>query len=137
MGDLNYRISTTQPEKLALRDIGTYLGEGDIQGLLKYDQLTQEMKAERTMHGLKEGQINFPPTYKFVKGTDRYQVRRSRSSLVLMCRPGKGRIKQADRALLSMLIQNFSERLPGWTDRILYAGASDVQVEHYRCVSSS
>ena len=75
MGDLNYRISTTQPEKLALRDIGTYLGEGDIQGLLKYDQLTQEMKAERTMHGLKEGKINFPPTYKFVKGTDRYQVR--------------------------------------------------------------
>lgn len=80
MGDLNYRLNSTKPERLAIRDIGNYLGEGNIEGLLRHDQLSQEQKEGRTMHGLKEGKIGFPPTYKFVKGTDRYKVSSLESS---------------------------------------------------------
>lgn len=80
MGDLNYRISTMHPERLAIKDIGAFLSEGNMEGLLKHDQLRHELKAGKTLHGLQEGKITFPPTYKFVKGTDRYQVRRELSS---------------------------------------------------------
>ena len=87
MGDLNYRLNSTKPEKLAIKDIGNYLGEGNIEGLLRHDQLSQEQKEGRTMHGLEEGKIGFPPTYKFVKGTDRYKVSSFESSRVVEGKP--------------------------------------------------
>ncbi|BGO97869.1 Skeletal muscle/kidney enriched inositol 5-phosphatase [Rhodotorula toruloides ATCC 204091] len=79
-GDLNYRISLTTPKKLPLHllkhginsltpsDPSTYAS------LLAYDQLRQERSANRSLHHLREGDITFPPTYKFKPGTrDEYK----------------------------------------------------------------
>lgn len=68
-GDLNYRTSRFRP---GLSDSQTFPQPTDdvndlrhFSHLLKHDQLSQEMKAQRTCHGLQEAEINFPPTYKF------------------------------------------------------------------------
>ena len=41
--------------------------------LLPFDQLAKEKTAGRVFRGLTEGAVNFPPTYKFDKGTSRYE----------------------------------------------------------------
>ncbi|MCJ1468580.1 hypothetical protein MMC07_007209 [Pseudocyphellaria aurata] len=68
-GDLNYRTSRLKP---GLSDSQTFPQPTDdvddprhFSHLLKHDQLSREMKAERTCHGLQEAEINFPPTYKY------------------------------------------------------------------------
>lgn len=74
-GDLNYRLSRTHPERLALTQIGERLNPDRLPDLLVHDQLRIEQKKGNTLHGLQEGEIRFPPSYKFIKGTDRYKVR--------------------------------------------------------------
>lgn len=68
-GDLNYRTSRLRP---ALSDFQTFPQPADdvndpkhFSHLLKHDQLSREMKVQRTCHGLHEAEINFPPTYKY------------------------------------------------------------------------
>ena len=68
-GDLNYRTSLLRP---ALSDFQTFPQPTDdvndpkhFSHLLKRDQLSREIKAQRTCHGLQEAEINFPPTYKY------------------------------------------------------------------------
>lgn len=68
-GDLNYRTSSLRP---ALSDFQTFPQPTDdvndpkhFSHLLKHDQLSREIKAQRTCHGLQEAEINFPPTYKY------------------------------------------------------------------------
>jgi hypothetical protein len=66
LGDLNYRVSA--PEELtkeAIRD-------NQLNSIFVKDQLSQEMKAQRAFQSFREGQINFPPTYKFEAGTNNY-----------------------------------------------------------------
>ncbi len=68
-GDLNYRTSSIKP---SLHDFEAFPQPTEdvddpkhFSHLLKNDQLSQEIKAEKTCHGLQEAEINFPPTYKF------------------------------------------------------------------------
>ncbi|KAF7716437.1 Uncharacterized protein PECH_003842 [Penicillium ucsense] len=68
-GDLNYRTSNISPLK---DDHARFPKRGatpespyHYSHLLKDDQLMQEMREGRTLHGLTEAPINFPPTYKF------------------------------------------------------------------------
>lgn len=68
-GDLNYRTSRLRP---ALFDFQTFPQPTDdindpkhFSHLLKHDQLSREIKAQRTCHGLQEAEISFPPTYKY------------------------------------------------------------------------
>ncbi|EED12928.1 hypothetical protein TSTA_054390 [Talaromyces stipitatus ATCC 10500] len=68
-GDLNYRTSdvppipgdhTRYPQPHATPNDAIHHTK-----LLKNDQLTRELLAKRTLHGLSEAPITFPPTYKY------------------------------------------------------------------------
>ena len=68
-GDLNYRTSRVKPTP---NDYAKYpqptKNTADPQyytHLLQGDQLTYELKAQSTCHGLQEAPIDFPPTYKY------------------------------------------------------------------------
>jgi hypothetical protein len=101
-GDLNYRSKDVSPGP---DEHGTYpqpaasdkLPE-HFSHLLKTDQLNRERKANRTLHGLEELPIDFPPTYK-------YSLRKDKSLNPL---------KPEDRWQWAI------HRYPSWCDRILY-----------------
>jgi hypothetical protein len=68
-GDLNYRTSETGP---TLEDIKRFpqptTDSNDpkhFSRLLPKDQLTQQLRANKSLHGLTEAPITFPPTYKY------------------------------------------------------------------------
>lgn len=68
-GDLNYRTSRLRP---APSDFHTFPQPTDdvndprhFSHLFQHDQLSREMKAQRTCHGLQEAEVKFPPTYKY------------------------------------------------------------------------
>jgi hypothetical protein len=97
-GDLNYRIN------MEIEDCKKLLEAKDIETLLVKDQLSASIRSkEIDMDDFFEGQINFPPTYKFQDGTDNY---------------------------------DYNERVPGWTDRILYRAnnLSDVILCKYSAI---
>ncbi|GAA5954018.1 hypothetical protein JCM3765_000725 [Sporobolomyces pararoseus] len=80
-GDLNYRISLTSPRKLAPHLLSHHVStlvspvsdsssvSSSLSTILPHDQLQQQLRQGKTLHHLSEGQINFPPTYKFKPGT--------------------------------------------------------------------
>ena len=61
-GDLNYRID------LSVADALSIIGQGDFGKLKEHDQLTIETEARRVFLGFVEGQLTFPPTYKYERG---------------------------------------------------------------------
>jgi hypothetical protein len=63
-GDLNYRISKTSPSKLSVFPDLDPKSPNYFERFLARDQLTLEKAAGRTLHGLSEASITFPPTYK-------------------------------------------------------------------------
>jgi hypothetical protein len=101
-GDLNYRISTTGPP--ASNEGADFpsldpTSENYYPRFLALDQLTRERKAGRTMHGLEEAEVKFPPTYK-------YDVK-----------PGGGDGRKGEEAVSWSFAPH---RWPSWTDRVLY-----------------
>ncbi|ODV73396.1 phosphatidylinositol-3-/phosphoinositide 5-phosphatase INP53 CYBJADRAFT_162771 [Cyberlindnera jadinii NRRL Y-1542] len=66
IGDLNYRIALTSDE------VRRRIEKGDFEYLMKYDQLTEEIRSNRAFAGYSEPSLNFNPTYKYDKGTSRY-----------------------------------------------------------------
>jgi endonuclease/exonuclease/phosphatase family metal-dependent hydrolase len=67
LGDLNYRI-----DDLSFAEIVTAAETQQFQRLRERDQLNNEKRANKVFHGFTEFPINFQPTYKYTKGTDRY-----------------------------------------------------------------
>lgn len=63
LGDFNYRLGN-----ISYEDAINCIKQEDFQTLLRYDQLRKEMKAGRVFQGMREGLLNFPPTYKFDRG---------------------------------------------------------------------
>ncbi|KJR82753.1 PI phosphatase group protein [Sporothrix schenckii 1099-18] len=59
-GDLNYRIGDTRPPADAEFPTASTWSK-----FLERDQLTEERLAGRTLHGMSEAPIAFPPTYKY------------------------------------------------------------------------
>ena len=97
-GDLNYRIN------MEIEECKKLLETKDIESLLEKDQLYTSIKTkEIELDDFYEGQIQFPPTYKFQDGTSEY---------------------------------DYNERVPGWTDRILYRAnnLSDVILCKYSAI---
>lgn len=133
-GDLNYRLSRTHPERLTLTQIGERLSPNRLPELLAHDQLRIEQQKGNTLYGLQEGEIKFPPSYKFVKGTDRYKVR----GPCIYFADTRQLIARAGACIVLPSSQNFADRVPAWCDRVMYAGpASDsVTVEQYRSTTS-
>ncbi|KAF5017850.1 hypothetical protein F66182_10183 [Fusarium sp. NRRL 66182] len=98
-GDLNYRISTTSPPPSAAFPSLDPESENYYPDFFRLDQLTRERNAGRTLHGLSEHEVRFPPTYKYD---------------VLPPRPG------AQEPELDVPWRFAVHRYPGWTDRILF-----------------
>jgi endonuclease/exonuclease/phosphatase family metal-dependent hydrolase len=65
-GDLNYRIELPRGRVLELID------QGDVNTLLKYDQLKRVKRENPEFAGFREGKIRFLPTYKFDLNSDVY-----------------------------------------------------------------
>ena len=106
-GDLNYRTSSTKPVENAYltwpQPTKDPKAPEHYSHLLPSDQLTRERQAGRTLHGLQEAPIDFPPTYKYsdkaraVAGT-----------------------KQVDDNSERETWDWAKHRYPSWCDRILY-----------------
>ncbi|KAI8079720.1 SacI homology domain-containing protein [Halteromyces radiatus] len=95
VSDFNYRVSLLNEEARALANAG------NIEGLLRNDQLIREMNQGNVFQGYQEGQITFMPTYKYDNGTDVYDT-------------------------------SEKQRVPGWTDRIVFKGKQLKQVQYDR-----
>ncbi|RSL56887.1 hypothetical protein CEP54_008584 [Fusarium duplospermum] len=98
-GDLNYRISTTSPPPSAAFPSLDPDSENYYPDFFRLDQLTRERIAGRTLHGLSEHEVRFPPTYKYD---------------VLPPRPG------TQEPELDVPWRFAVHRYPSWTDRILF-----------------
>lgn len=117
-GDLNYRTSLLQPspDDVKERFPQPTKNEDDpkhFRHLLADDQLIQQIKAGKTLHGLSEAPINFPPTYKY--DTD------SSKAVVL---DGDQDWEWA------------RHRWPSWCDRIFFWSRenADVEPQKYTCL---
>lgn len=62
-GDFNYRIDTSFEQAME------WIKDHRYEKLLAKDQLRCEMACGRTFPGMREGGIEFPPTYKFDRGS--------------------------------------------------------------------
>ena len=109
IGDLNYRVENS----IATDDIFNAVDSDDLEFLRIHDQLNIERLNKRSYIGFQEGKILFPPTYKFIPGTDIYERR-----------PGK------------------KLRPPAWCDRVLWytnpvnnIDPSSIQLKSYRCAA--
>lgn len=89
VGDFNYRVDMSYHEALEA------IEQNRLRDMLEKDQCRREMSKNRVFHGLREGHIQFQPTYKFDKG------------------------------LQNPLAYDSSEkmRVPSWTDRIFFRGS--------------
>lgn len=101
-GDLNYRTSDLKPGPEDHKEAfpQPHFPRGSDQHYAVYyerDQLNEERSAGRTMHGLSEFEVTFPPTYKY----DSYDKTTESDD-------GEGYWAWAEH------------RWPSWTDRILY-----------------
>ncbi|KAL7596774.1 hypothetical protein Lser_V15G30898 [Lactuca serriola] len=98
LGDLNYRINLPYDETCRL------ISKNDLSKLLESDQLGWELKKGGVFEGWKEGNLNFPPTYKYEQNSEKYYGED----------PKGGR------------------RNPAWCDRILCFGKGIKQVGYKR-----
>ncbi|KAI0424293.1 Endonuclease/exonuclease/phosphatase [Xylaria sp. FL1042] len=104
-GDLNYRISKTRPTSKSVFPVLDPKSPNYFKPFLELDQLRIEKAAGRTLHGLAEPTISFPPTYKLKPANEEEtQALQSGSSPA----PGVVVWKWA------------ANRWPGWCDRVLY-----------------
>lgn len=106
-GDLNYRTNNKPPDPQAYKSYPQptepETSPQHFSHLLIKDQLRQEKEANRTLHGLHELPITFPPTYK-------YSMRRIQSA-------------NAHKRTASDLEEKWAwakHRYPSWCDRILF-----------------
>lgn len=105
-GDLNYRTSSTRPHNTAhllfpkpSPDRPDHHQDPSSLLLLQNDQLTRELHARRTCHGLSEAPIDFPPTYKYSK---------------------KAQLRAEREEDTTTTWEWAKHRWPSWCDRILY-----------------
>ena len=69
IGDLNFRL---EENTFNHDEIVEAVSKGEFSKLLAKDQLNQVRKEEKAFHELSEIEPNFPPTYKFKIGTEKY-----------------------------------------------------------------
>ncbi|KAJ1335978.1 inositol polyphosphate 5-phosphatase INPP5B/F [Microdochium nivale] len=107
-GDLNYRIAETQPGSDDVFPSTDPDSPDYYPRFLDRDQLSLEKRAGRTLHGLNEADVKFPPTYK----------------LVVLPKDGKEEDGEEEEeggfAVDSVKWKWAAHRWPGWCDRILY-----------------
>lgn len=67
-GDFNYRIDMDKEE---LKDL---IKKGELDTILQYDQLKRQQEAGKVFKHFQEGDITFPPTYKYDLFSDDYDT---------------------------------------------------------------
>ncbi|TGZ55264.1 hypothetical protein CRM22_010443 [Opisthorchis felineus] len=95
MGDLNFRL-----DGLDKPTVEKLIDQKRFSKLISHDQLSRSRRKKLIFIDFLEGDIDFPPTFKFDKGTDQYD-------------------------------SSSKQRIPAWTDRILYMAHRDFATEHY------
>lgn len=107
-GDLNYRISTTTPSTPA-----TFPTLETYSEFFARDQLTNEKRERRTLHGMSEAPVTFPPTYKIK------HLSRDKASEAVNAEEYSQALEagKADEVVPWKWAPN---RWPGWCDRILF-----------------
>lgn len=132
-GDLNYRIGFNikpsptlarkgyEGEKLKKSDVKRKIYQADWRTLATYDQLSIEHtnpNGPRVFHGLVEPDIRFVgygPTYK-------YKVdKEARKRAEITAEKNKADLSFEDTTVKGKFGELSSKRVPGWTDRILWA----------------
>ncbi|MBW0558252.1 hypothetical protein O181_097967 [Austropuccinia psidii MF-1] len=74
MGDLNYRITLTSPnsngsKSLSIKSLTQFILKAQYSKLVHdHDTLFNQHSSKRVLYGLREGKINFKPTYKYHLG---------------------------------------------------------------------
>ncbi|XP_051205943.1 type I inositol polyphosphate 5-phosphatase 8-like [Lolium perenne] len=107
LGDLNYRLSSTGGSETR-----SLLERNEWRALLEKDQLRAEQRAGRVFGGgWEEGEIRFPPTYKYLAESDTYAM----AALSSSGKPSRDK-----------------KRTPAWCDRILWRGEGVDQVWYER-----
>lgn len=116
-GDLNYRLDTSYEQAME------WIQEKRYDKLLSKDQLRNEMISGRTFPGMREGVIEFLPTYKFDRG---YQGLFTRWMIICML----GHIDWlASRLANDSLTWQFwnaaydtseKKRVPAYCDRVIF-----------------
>lgn len=104
LGDLNYRLSPNGNNICAL------IHENNWNALLERDQLRIEQKAGNVLRDWQEGEISFPPTYKYKPNSEDYAFMTTESG--------------GDK-----------RRTPAWCDRILWRGKGMSQLSYSRSES--
>jgi endonuclease/exonuclease/phosphatase family metal-dependent hydrolase len=101
MGDLNYRVNGNREV------VDVLLERNMMEVLIANDQLSIERRKRNAFVGFNEGELSFPPTYKFDAGCDVYDTSKK-------------------------------QRIPSWTDRILYKSNAkgSLTLVHYNSVNS-
>ncbi|CAD6202153.1 unnamed protein product [Miscanthus lutarioriparius] len=100
LGDLNYRIA------LSYRSVKALVEMRNWKALLEKDQLRIEQRGGRVFVGWNEGNIYFPPTYKYSNNSDKYAG--------------------------DDMNQKEKRRTPAWCDRILWYGRGLGQLSYVR-----
>lgn len=128
-GDLNYRLSKTSPPAGAAFPVLDRNSQHHYAQFLARDQLTAEKLAGRTLYGLSEAPIRFPPTYK-------YHVLKPNAS-----RAGLDQVERQEDENDVIEWKFATHRWPGWCDRILYLDVpgwakvkAPIQVKAYDCL---
>jgi phosphatidylinositol-bisphosphatase len=68
LGDFNYRLNIPRVQ------VEQFVKNENYKQLIEYDQLKKEHTEERVFREFNEGQIHFPPTYKYDIGSDEYDT---------------------------------------------------------------
>jgi inositol polyphosphate 5-phosphatase INPP5B/F len=71
LGDLNYRID----DSISTEDVFRLIASDNLEVLRAKDQLNLERAGGRVFQEFLEGELHFPPTYKYQPGTDEYEQR--------------------------------------------------------------
>ena len=80
LGDFNYRVNLgkhgtpAEFEYVVAKSLA-----GDVAELVANDQLVQERSAGRVFYGFQEGVVNWPPTYRMLKGEPGYSNKRNQN----------------------------------------------------------
>uniref|UniRef100_A0ACD5TZG3 Uncharacterized protein n=1 Tax=Avena sativa TaxID=4498 RepID=A0ACD5TZG3_AVESA len=113
LGDLNYRLTSSSTGGDGGSETRGLLERNEWRALLERDQLRAEQRAGRVFGGgrWEEGEIRFPPTYKYLAESDTYAM----AALSSSGKPSRDK-----------------KRTPAWCDRILWRGEGMEQVWYDR-----
>lgn len=105
VGDLNYRIDDIAPDKCVELINASEWGE-----LYKNDQLNKQRTDGKVFYLFKEGELNFPPTYKHIAGSE-------------------GKPEENGRRPYQTVLKGGKLRCPSWTDRIQWKSFPNESIE--------